>query len=81
MFSAPHPKADIPRQAVNVRFVPVSDGPLSIKTLNVGARQSSIASGSGSDTDRVYFVRHSAVRAFTLVHHYRGYRLAYAANP
>jgi hypothetical protein len=51
------------------------------KPLNVGARHGGIASHSGRDTDRVDFVRHSAVRALPHVRHHRGYRLAYPANP
>ena len=54
---------------------------LSVKTLNVGARHGGIASRNGTDTDRVDFARHSAVRAFPHVHHHRGYRLSYPANP
>ena len=54
---------------------------LSGKTLNVGARHGGVASRSGADTNRVDFVRHSAVWAFPHVHHHLGYRLAYPATP
>ena len=53
----------------------------SAKTFNVAARHGGIASRSGRDTDRVNYVRHSAVGAFPHVHHHRGYRLAYSASP
>src|SRR5712664_1225247 len=52
-----------------------------LKTLNVGARQGGIASPRGIDADHVDFVRHVAVRVFPHVHHHRGDRLAYPADP
>src|SRR5258705_7397795 len=54
---------------------------LSVKTLNVDARQGGIASRGGRDADRVDCVRHSAVGVFPHVHHHRGDRLAYPADP
>ena len=54
---------------------------LSVKTLNVGARPGGIASRGGKDADRVDFVRHFTVRVFPHVHHHRGDRLAYPADP
>jgi hypothetical protein len=52
-----------------------------LKPLNVGARRDGIASRCRKDTDRVDFGRHSAVRVFPHVHHHRGDRLAYPADP
>jgi hypothetical protein len=60
---------------------PIAVGPMSIETINVRVRQSKVASSRGSDADRVNFVGHKAVRAFTHVHYDRGYRLPYLANP
>jgi len=54
---------------------------LSVKTLNVDARQGGIASRGGRDAERVDCVRHSAVRVFPHVHHHRGDRHAYPADP
>jgi hypothetical protein len=54
---------------------------LSVKTLNVGARPGGIASRGGEDADRVDCVRHFAVRVLPHVHHHRGDRLAYPADP
>jgi hypothetical protein len=52
-----------------------------LKPLNVGARRGSIVSRGCKDTDHVDFGRHSAVRVFPHVHHHRGDRLAYPADP
>jgi hypothetical protein len=54
---------------------------LSVKTLNVGAHHGGIASRGGKDGDRVDFVRHFAVRMFPHVHHHRGDRHTYPADP
>ena len=53
----------------------------SVKTLNVGAHHGGIASRGGKDADRVDFVRHFAVRMFPHVHHHRGDRHTYPADP
>ncbi len=52
---------------------------LSVKTVNVGARQGGIGSRGGKDADHVDFVRHFAVRVFPHVTHHRGDRLVYPA--
>ena len=86
VMSALHPKMDMSGAKSDVRLVPEADmvGPrrtLSVKTLDVGARHGGIASRGARDADRVDFVRHSAVRVFPHVHHHRGDRLAYPADP
>ena len=52
----------------------------SVKTLDVGARDSDIAIRGGIDADYMDFVRHFAVRVFPHVNHHPGDRLAYPAN-
>src|SRR5450631_1929966 len=82
--SGPPRSTDIVRPVTLVRFVPEGDmvgRRSSAKTFNVAARHGGIASRSGRDTDRVNYVRHSAVGAFPHVHHHRGCRLAYSASP
>jgi hypothetical protein len=59
----------------------IVDRVLSVKALNVGAGQGGIASRCGRDADCVDFVRHSAIQAFSHIHHHRGNRLAYPATP
>ncbi len=54
---------------------------LSVKTVNIGARQGGIASRGGKDADHVDFVRHFAVRVFPHFTHHRGDRLVYPADP
>src|SRR5258708_36709726 len=86
MFSALPLRTDIARCSRHVRFVCQKRTwwacrTLSVKTLNVDARQGGIASRGGRDADRVDCVRHSAVRVFPHVHHHRGDRLAYPADP
>src|SRR5258705_2905530 len=86
MFSALPLRADIAQRSRHVRFVCQKRTwwacrTLSVKTLNVDARQGGIASRGGRDADRVDCVRHVAVRVFPHVHHHRGDRLAYPADP
>ena len=83
-MSALPPIADICSALAHVCFVPIADmvgRTLSVKTLNVGAHHGGIASRGGKDADRVDFVRHFAVRMFPHVHHHRGDRLTYPADP
>ena len=84
-MSALPPIADMCSATWHVCFVPEADivpaERFQLKTLNVVARHSDIASRSGKDADRVDFVRHSTVRVFPHVHHHRGDRLVYPAAP
>src|SRR5258708_30012459 len=86
MLSALPLRTDIARCSRHIRFVCQKRTwwacrTLSVKTLNVDARQGGIASRGGRDADRVDFVRHSAVRLFPIVLHHRSDRLAFPADP
>jgi hypothetical protein len=52
----------------------------SVKTLDVGARDSDIAIRGGINADHMDFVRHFAVRVFPHVNHHPGDCLAYPPN-